>query len=229
LRSALQDLPAVDVAIFPPYLSIGGVLDALKGLAIAVGTQDIHPEDSGAYTGNVAGPMIRAAGCTMVLVGHSERRAFEKESGPYLASKARAALRNYLIPIFCCGETLEDRDAGSTLEVVRTQLAEGLGELTATELSRVVIAYEPVWAIGTGRVATPEQAQEVHASIRAWLGSNWDAGTGRAMRILYGGSVKPGNVARIMEQEDIDGALVGGASLKAESFEGIVRFESSRS
>jgi len=229
LRSALQDLPAVDVAVFPPYLSIQAVVDVLKGLAVEVGTQDIHSEDGGAFTGNVAGPMIRATGCTMVLVGHSERRSFEKESGPTLASKTRAALRNNLNPIFCCGETLEDRDAGRTLEVVRTQLHEGLGELTATELSRVVIAYEPVWAIGTGRVATPEQAQEVHASIRAWVGSNWDAGSGRALRILYGGSVKPGNVVGIMEQEDIDGALVGGASLKAESFEGIVRFQSSRS
>lgn len=229
LRDALQDLPAVDVAVFPPYLSISAVLDVLKGLPIAVGTQDIHSEDGGAFTGNVSGPMINASGCTMVLVGHSERRSFEKESGPTLANKTRAALRNNLIPIFCCGETLEDREAGRTLEVVRTQLQEGLSELTATELSRVVIAYEPVWAIGTGRVATPEQAQEVHAGIRSWLGSTWDTGVGRSMRILYGGSVKPGNVARIMEQEDIDGALVGGASLKAESFEGIIRFQRSRS
>jgi triosephosphate isomerase len=229
LRAVLHDLPAVDVAVFPPFLSIAAVLDVLKGMPIAVGTQDLHAEDGGAFTGNVAGPMIRDAGCTMVLVGHSERRSFEKEDGVTLAKKTRAALRNHLTPIFCCGETLEDRDSGQTLEVVRTQLREGLSELTATELSRLVIAYEPVWAIGTGRVATPEQAQEVHASIRAWLGTTWDVGVGRAMRILYGGSVKPGNVARIMDQEDIDGALVGGASLKAESFEGIIRFQSSRS
>ena len=229
LRGVLQDLPAVDVAVFPPYLSVSVVVDVLKGLDVAVGTQDLHPEDGGAYSGNVAGPMIRAAGCSMVLVGHSERRSYEKETGAYLANKVRAALRNNLTPIFCCGETLDDREGGRTLEVVRTQLQEGLGELTAMELSRLVIAYEPVWAIGTGRVASPEQAQEVHASIRAWIGTTWDAGAARVMRILYGGSVKPGNVVGIMEQEDIDGALVGGASLKAESFEGIVRFQSSRS
>ena len=229
LRLALLDLPAVDVVVFPPYLSISGVVDTLKGVDISVGTQDIHPEDGGAFTGNVAGPMIRASGCTFVLVGHSERRSYEKESGSYLAKKVQAALRNNLTPIFCCGETLDDRESGRALEVVRTQLREGLGELTPTELSRLVIAYEPVWAIGTGRVASPEQAQEVHAAIRAWIGTTWDSGTARAMRILYGGSVKPGNVVGIMEQEDIDGALVGGASLKAETFEGIVRFQSSRS
>lgn len=229
LRGALQDLPAVDVVVFPPYLSIGPVLEQLKGTDLEVGTQDIHPEDGGAFTGNVAGPMIRAAGCRWVLIGHSERRTFEKESGDYLARKVRASLRNNLTAIFCCGETLEDRESGRTLEVVRTQLREGLGNLTATELSRLVIAYEPVWAIGTGRVASPEQAQEVHASIRAWIGSTWDTGTARAMRILYGGSVKPANVVGIMEQKDIDGALVGGASLKPDSFEGIVRFQSSRS
>ncbi len=226
LRTVLLDLPAVDVAVFPPFLSIPAVLDALKGTSVLVGGQDLHPEDGGAYTGNTSGSMLRSAGCRMVLIGHSERRTYEQEDGDYLARKLRAALRNGRTPIFCCGETLEQRESGRTLEVVRGQLQEGLGDLTATELVRIVLAYEPVWAIGTGRVASPEQAQEIHSSIRSWISTHWDPGTGRSTRILYGGSVKPGNVLGIMSQEDIDGALVGGASLKAESFEALVRFQS---
>ena len=229
LRAVLHDPPAVDVAVFPPFLSIGPVIETLKGLDVSVGGQDLHTEEGGAYTGNTSGAMLRAAGCRMVLVGHSERRSYEKEAGETLAGKVRAALRNNLVPIFCCGETLDVRESGETLTVVRNQLQEGLGGLTGSELTHVVIAYEPVWAIGTGRVASPEQAQEVHASIRSWVASSWDTGCGRAIRILYGGSVKPGNVAGIMDQEDIDGALVGGASLNAESFEAIVRFKSSGS
>jgi len=225
LRDLLLDPPAVDVAVFPPFLSIGPAVDALKATSVVVGGQDLHAEAKGAYTGNVSGPMLKAAGCGSVLIGHSERRTYEKESGELLAAKVRAALAAELTPIFCCGETLEQRDAGKALDVVRTQLGEGLGGLTATELSRVTIAYEPVWAIGTGRVATPQQAQEVHAAIRAWVGLTWDAGSARAMRILYGGSVKPANVAGIMAEPDIDGALVGGASLKADSFAAIVRFQ----
>jgi len=227
LRAELLDLPAVDVAVFPPFLSIAAVVDVLKNTDVGVGGQDLHAEVSGAYTGNVSGAMLKAAGCGLALVGHSERRTYEKESGEMLAAKVRAALGAGLTPMFCCGETLEQRDAGSALDVVRSQLADGLGALTGTELGRVVIAYEPVWAIGTGRVASPQQAQEVHAAIRAWLGLTWDAGAARAMRILYGGSVKPGNVRGIMAEPDIDGALVGGASLKAESFAGIVRFQES--
>ena len=225
LRSELLDPPAVDVMVFPPFLSIPAVVDVLKHTDLVVGGQDLHPEAGGAYTGNVSGGMLKAAGCGAALIGHSERRTYEKESGELLASKVRAALRDGLTPVFCCGETLEQRDAGKALDVVREQLAEGLGGLTGTELGRVVIAYEPVWAIGTGRVATPQQAQEVHAAIRAWVGLTWDAGAARAMRILYGGSVKPANVAGIMAEPDIDGALVGGASLKAESFAAIARFQ----
>lgn len=227
LRSLLLDGPAVDVAVFPPFLGIASVVDTLKATDIVVGGQDLHAQTGGAYTGNISGPMLKAAGCGMALVGHSERRAYEKESGEMLAAKVRAALAAGLTPIFCCGETLEQRDAGQALDVVRQQLAEGIGALTGTELQRVVIAYEPVWAIGTGRVASPEQAQEVHAAIRAWVGLNWDAGAARAMRILYGGSVKPANVRGIMSEPDIDGALVGGASLKADSFAAIVRYQES--
>ncbi len=225
LRKVCLDLPAVDVAVFPPALSIQPVLAALQNTDIVVGGQDLHPEAGGAYTGNVSGEMLRAAGCGAVLVGHSERRSYEKESGAYLAAKVRAALRSGLQTIFCCGETGDERDANLTLKVVRGQLEDGLSALTSSEMERVVVAYEPVWAIGTGRVASPEQAQEVHQAIRSWVGLQWDTGTARSLRILYGGSVKPGNVAGIMSQPDIDGALVGGASLNAESFDAIIRFE----
>ena len=225
LRDLLLDPPAVDMAVFPPFLGIPGVVHTLKATAIVVGGQDLHAEAKGAYTGNISGPMLKSAGCGMALVGHSERRTYEKETGEQLAAKVRAALASGLTPIFCCGETLEQRDADRALDVVRGQLSEGLGDLTGTELSRVVIAYEPVWAIGTGRVATPQQAQEVHAAIRAWVGLQWDAGAARSMRILYGGSVKPANVRELMAEPDIDGALVGGASLKADSFAAIARFQ----
>jgi len=224
LRAALQDPPAVDMAVFPPFLSIPGVVEALKATDIAVGGQDLHAESKGAYTGNVSGEMLKAAGCRWALIGHSERRAYEKEAGELLAAKVEAALRADLVPMFCCGETLDQRRAGKAVAVVTQQLEDGLGARTRTEMERIVVAYEPVWAIGTGVVATPEQAQEIHAAIRGWIKSKWDAGTARVTRILYGGSVKPGNVAGIMAQPDIDGALVGGASLKADSFEGIVRF-----
>lgn len=225
LRAALLDGPAVDVMVFPPFLSIAAVVAELKATDIVVGGQDVHPQPKGAYTGNTSAPMLVAAGCGAALIGHSERRSYEKESGEYLAAKTRAALAAGLTPVFCCGETLEQREANKTLDVVRTQLSEGLAGLTGSELERVVIAYEPVWAIGTGRVATPDQAQEVHAAIRAWVGLTWDAGLARSTRILYGGSVKPANVRGIMTQPDIDGALVGGASLKADSFAAIVRFQ----
>jgi triosephosphate isomerase (TIM) len=225
LRATLQDPPAVDMAVFPPFLSIPPVLDVLKASDIAVGGQDLHAEPKGAYTGNVSGEMLKAAGCRWALIGHSERRAYEKESGELLASKVRAAMRAELSPMFCCGETLDQRRSGKAMEIVQQQLDEGLGWATASEMERIVLAYEPVWAIGTGVVASPEQAQEIHAAIRGWIKSKWGDGTARVTRILYGGSVKPGNVTGIMAQPDIDGALVGGAALKAESFDAIVRFK----
>lgn len=227
MRALLLDLPAVDVAVFPTFLAIPAVLDVLGNTDIAVGGQDVHTHARGAYTGNISSEMLAAAGCSMALIGHSERRAYHAEAGDLLADKVKAALRAGLTPVFCIGETLEQREAGETVDIVRGQLADGLGGLTASAMERVVVAYEPVWAIGTGLTASPEQAQQVHAAIRAWAGNTWDAGTARSLRILYGGSVKPGNVAAIMAQPDVDGALVGGASLKADSFEGIVRFERS--
>ena len=225
LRSLCLDLPAVDVVVFPPALSIQPVLAELRHTDIVVGGQDLHPAASGAHTGNTSGEMLHAAGCRAVLVGHSERRSNEQESGAYLAAKVRAALRSGLQAVFCCGESGDERDANTTLEVVRGQLSDGLDGLTSSEMERIVIAYEPVWAIGTGRVATPQQAQDIHQAIRAWAGIQWGTGATRSLRILYGGSVKPGNVAGIMAQPDIDGALVGGASLTAQSFDAIIRFE----
>ena len=225
LRGALLEPPAVDVMVFPPFLSIAPVIAELRATGIVVGGQDVHPEPGGAFTGNTSAPMLAAAGCGAALIGHSERRTHEQECGSYLARKVSATLRGGLTPMFCVGETLAEREANRTLDVVRAQLSDGLGALTASELERVVIAYEPVWAIGTGRVASPQQAQEVHAAVRAWVGLTWDAGLARGMRILYGGSVKPANVRGIMAQPDIDGALVGGASLKADSFAALVRFQ----
>ena len=225
MRTALMDPPAVDIALFPPFTSIAALVAELKATDIIVGGQDVHPEPEGAFTGNVSAPMLVGAGCGAALIGHSERRTYEKEAGEYLARKVRAALAAGPMPVFCCGETLAEREANKALEIVRGQLSDALAGLTGSEAARVVIAYEPVWAIGTGRVATPEQAQEVHAAIRAWIGLTWGAGLARSMRILYGGSVKPANVRGIMAQPDIDGALVGGASLNADSFAGIVRFQ----
>ena len=225
LKAALLDLPAVDVAVFPPFVTIPAVVDVLRNTDVVVGGQDLSAHAHGAYTGETSAAMLLDAGCGAALIGHSERRAYHAEAGDLLAAKVAAALEGWLIPVFCCGETLEQRDAGTTLDVVRGQLADGLGALSATAVGKVVLAYEPVWAIGTGRTASPEQAQAVHAAIRAWVGNTWDAGTARGIRILYGGSVKPGNVVGIMAQPDVDGALVGGASLKADSFEAIVRFQ----
>jgi triosephosphate isomerase (TIM) len=226
LQSALIDPPAVDVAVFPPSLNISVVVEALRGTVVEVGGQDLHKEAGGAYTGNISGEMLKAAGCAWALIGHSERRSYEKEAGELLATKVRAAFRAELKPMFCCGETLDQRQSGKAVAIVQQQLEEGVGWATQSEMERIVVAYEPVWAIGTGVVASPEQAQEIHAAIRGWIANKWDAGVARSVRILYGGSVKPGNVAGIMAQPDIDGALVGGACLEAKSFEAIVRFGS---
>ena len=223
LRSELLDPPAVDLMVFPPSLSIPAVVKELANTDFVVGGQDLHPEPKGAYTGNLSGEMLVDAGCGAALVGHSERRQYEQESDEYLGRKVRAALRTGITCVFCVGESKAQREANKTLEVVRGQLAGALTGLTSSELGRIVLAYEPVWAIGTGLVATPEQAQQVHAAIRAWVGTTWDAATANSTRILYGGSVKPGNAAGILGKPDIDGALVGGAALKADSFAGIAR------
>lgn len=206
-----------DVAVAPGFVALGRVAEALKSTRVGVAAQDCYWETKGAFTGEVAAAQIADAGARYVIIGHSERRQFFGETDQAVNRKSRAALGAGLIPIVCVGETLAERDAGRTLAVVGTQLDGGLADLSQTDLARVVIAYEPVWAIGTGRTATPAQAAEVHAFIRGKLTERAGAG-GRAIRILYGGSVKPDNVASLMKEDNIDGALVGGASLTVDSF-----------
>jgi triosephosphate isomerase len=209
-----------DVAVCAPYPYLADVALSLQGSPIAWGAQDCSAHASGAYTGEVAAPMLAEFGCRYVIVGHSERRAMHAESDALVAAKAQAALAAKLVPIVCVGETLEQRESGATAAVVKRQMSAVIHEL-AHCISEIVVAYEPVWAIGTGRTATPEQAQQVHAMLRAQL----HAATERSaeMRILYGGSVKADNAAALLAQPDIDGGLIGGASLKAADFLAICR------
>jgi triosephosphate isomerase len=218
------DLPAsaprADVAVCPPFVYLADAVSTLQGSAIAVGSQDVSVQAQGAFTGEVAGPMLRDLGVRYAIVGHSERRTYHAESDQLVADKARAALSHGLVPIVCVGETLAEREADQTEAVVGRQLQAVIDTLGA-DLARVVVAYEPVWAIGTGKTASPEQAQAVHAFLRARL----TAAQADAARVplLYGGSVKPDNAAELFSQADIDGGLIGGASLKAADFAAIAR------
>ncbi len=214
-----------EVVIAPVFTALKTVADRLEGSNIFIAGQNCSTEiEHGAHTGEVAADMLRDAGAAYVIIGHSERRQYYCETDSFVSRKARAALAADLKVILCVGETLEQRDQGIAEKVVRGQLDGGLGGLTVTDLARIIIAYEPVWAIGTGRTATPEQAQEIHAFIRRVFAHRYSPETAAEMRILYGGSVKPDNIAALMKQVDIDGALVGGASLKAESFAEIVNY-----
>jgi triosephosphate isomerase len=212
----------VEVVIAPPFTALAALGRALAGSRVALAAQNVHPEAGGAFTGEVAPGMLRDVGCTLAIVGHSERRALFGETSAFVARKAEACLRHGLRPIVCVGETLEEREAGRTFAVVGAQLAESLAQVPPERAAEVVVAYEPVWAIGTGRTATPELAQEVHAFVRGELRGRFGA-AGDAIRIQYGGSVKPENAAALLAQPDIDGALVGGASLDPGSFARIVR------
>jgi triosephosphate isomerase len=205
-----------DMAVCPPFPLLSTVLEAVKGSAIAVGGQDCHAKEKGAFTGDTSAWLLKDLGCRHVIVGHSERRTYHKETDGEVKAKAEAALAAGLTPIICIGETLEERDAGKTLEVNRRQLHGSLPD--AATADTVVVAYEPVWAIGTGRTATPEQAQEVHAMIRAELVARLGAAEAGALRVLYGGSMNAGNAADLLAQPDIDGGLIGGASLKVDEF-----------
>lgn len=218
LAAQIGHVDNVDVALCPPYTAIGTVRDAIRGSRLRLGAQDLHWEKSGAYTGEVSAGMLIDAGCSCVIIGHSERRQFFGETDDSVNRKLKAAVAAGLEAIVCVGETLVEREAGSTLAVVERQLAGGLEGAGCDQLA---IAYEPVWAIGTGKVATPDQAQEVHGFIRAWLGRKYGHAAD-CVRILYGGSVKPDNILSLSAQPDIDGALVGGASLKVDSFLDIV-------
>ena len=222
VRDATAGITTVDVAVGPGFVALATVAEKLKSSALGVAAQDGYWEVKGAFTGEVAMEQIADAGARYVIIGHSERRQLFSETDANVARKAKAALALHLTPIICIGETLAERDAGQALARVSSQLDGATRELSDDELGKVAIAYEPVWAIGTGRNATPDQAQEVHAAIRSQLTSRL-RGKAQEIRILYGGSVKPDNVASLMGQKDIDGALVGGASLTVESFAKLVK------
>lgn len=220
-----RDAEGVDVVVAPPFTALDRLGRALEGSAVALAAQDVGSAEEGAYTGAVSARMLVDVGCSYGIVGHSERRALFGERDEDVAAKAAALLRHGIRPIVCVGESLEQRDAGRTLPVVEGQLRGSLAEVPPERAPELVIAYEPVWAIGTGRTATPEIAQEVHAAIRDTLRQILGEEDAGRVRLQYGGSVKPDNVAKLMARPDIDGALVGGASLEAESFARIVHYE----
>lgn len=208
----------VEVAVCPPSVYLHDVGAALRGSHIALGAQNMYHTDEGAYTGEISGKMLKDLGCRYVILGHSERRQLMGETDAQVNQKVHAALKVGLVPIVCVGETLDQREAGQTTAVVRTQTEGSLAGLTSEQAAGIVLAYEPVWAIGTGKTATPAQAEEVHADIRALLTKLFGAETAQKIRIQYGGSVKADNAKELLSQPNIDGALVGGASLKADSF-----------
>ena len=225
LKPLVANANHCEVVIAPVFTALKSVADRLEGSNIKVAAQNCATEQKeGAFTGEVAATMVRDAGCSHVIVGHSERRQYYSETDAMVSQKTQAGLAAGLTVIVCVGETLEQRDQGNAESVVRNQLEGGLTGLTASDLDRIIVAYEPVWAIGTGRTATPEQAQEMHAFIRRVFAERHSAAAAESLRVLYGGSVKPDNIAGLMKKPDIDGALVGGASLKAESFAEIVNF-----
>jgi triosephosphate isomerase len=221
-----KDYTFVEVAVLPPFTALRSVQTLIDGdkLRIGYGAQDLSPFDSGAYTGDVSGPMLAKLGCHYVLAGHSERRQYHHESNELVNAKVQAALRNGLTPILCVGESLSVRQEGQQIQCCVDQLDGSLAKIPADAVAAMVIAYEPVWAIGTGEVASPADAQEMTSAIRSRISEIHDAETATSVRILYGGSVKPDNVAPIMAQQDVDGALVGGASLDAGQFAQICRY-----
>jgi triosephosphate isomerase len=226
LKPLVANANHCEVIIAPTYTALKSVADRLEGSNIQIAAQDLSTETKqGAHTGEVSGDMIRDAGCSHVLIGHSERRAMYAETDETVNRKTRAALHFNLLPIVCVGETLAERDAGIAETVVRRQLERGFAGMSELDLLRSIVAYEPVWAIGTGRTATPEQAQQMHAFMRGWLTEKFGRKVADNLRILYGGSVRPENISDLMREPDIDGALVGGASLEAGSFAQIVNYE----
>jgi triosephosphate isomerase len=221
-----KDFDAVEVAVLPPFTALRSVQTLIDGdkLPISYGAQDLSEHDWGAYTGDVSGPMLAKLGCDYVLAGHSERRQYHAETDEIVNGKVQAAVRSELTPILCVGESLEVRQAGQQVDYCIGQVDGALKGIPATAVAGMVVAYEPVWAIGTGEVATPEDAQQAAAAIRSRISEVHDAETASSVRILYGGSVKPGNIAPIMAQPDVDGALIGGASLDAGQFAQICRY-----
>ncbi len=214
---------AVDIVLCPPFTALESVGQALEGQSIKLGAQNMHAEKNGAFTGEVSAEMLRSLFVTHVILGHSERRTYFAETDALVNRKVLAALANQLKPIFCVGETLAEREAGATLTVIQRQVEGGLQGVTPEQITTVIIAYEPVWAIGTGKVATTAQAQEVHAFIRELLTKRYGASLAQKVRILYGGSMKPSNAAELLAAKDIDGGLIGGAALEAKSFIDLVK------
>ena len=223
LKRELVDIQEADIIVCPVYTALSEVSDLLAVSNISLGAQNVYWEESGAFTGEISPLMLKDAGCSYVIIGHSERRKYFNESDETVNKRIKAAQSAGLVPIFCVGETLEEREADKTIDVVKTQLKGGLEGIENEALLKLIVAYEPVWAIGTGKTATPEQAQEVHKFIRDWLKDCYSPEAAENSRILYGGSVKPSNTSELMKQSDIDGFLVGGASLDSSSFAEIVK------
>ena len=224
LLPSIADADHCEVVIAPPFTLLSAAADAAKGSAVAISAQDVYWERDGAFTGEVSAPMLRDAGCDYSIVGHSERRQMFGETDETVSRKISAVLAVDMNVIVCVGETLKEREGGTAEKLVEGQLTAGLAQLTAPELSNIIVAYEPVWAIGTGRTATPEIAGQMHATIRGVISEKFGESAAASLRILYGGSVKPSSIADLMAQPDIDGALVGGASLDAASFAAIIRY-----
>ena len=224
IKEKVAGVENVKIIVCPVFTAVKSVADVLKGTNVKVGAQDMYWETSGAYTGEVSGEMLLEAGAEYVIIGHSERRQYFGETNETVNKKLKKALSIGLKPIVCIGETLADRESGNTEAVVEKQVREGFVGLTAEEMKGTIIAYEPVWAIGTGKTATAEQAEAVHAFVRNLISQLWDKETAESVVIQYGGSMKPENVASLLAQPDIDGGLIGGAALKADSFEKLVKF-----
>ena len=223
-RPLIEGATHCEIAVCPPFVNLPAAVAAVQGTRIRIGAQNLHWVSEGAFTGEISGPMLKAIGCGYVIVGHSERRQYFGETDETVLKRTIAALESGLTPIVCVGERLEDREAGRTDTVLEEQFTRGIAGLEAEQFSRIVIAYEPVWAIGTGRTATPEMAAAAHGALRELTARKYGADAAASVRILYGGSVKPDNTKGLMAQQDIDGALVGGASLDAVSFASIVNF-----
>ncbi len=223
LKGLVRDVADVEIVVCPPFTTLGAVVEAAKGSNVKVGAQNIHWAADGAFTGEISAAMLKDAGVEFVIIGHSERRQFFGETDKTVNSRLKAALAAGLKPIVCVGELLEERESGRTDAVLATQLDGGLAGISAEEMAKIVIAYEPVWAIGTGKTATPEMAELTHNFIRVWLNDRFGKATGEAVRIQYGGSMKAENAAELVAQPNIDGGLIGGASLKADSFAALIR------
>lgn len=224
LREKLADVTDAEIVVAPPFTALSAVAEIIEGSNIKLAAQDMHWEKSGAFTGEISPLMLKDVGCQYVIIGHSERRMYFGEANETVNKKVKSAHEYSIRPIICVGEKLEERESGLTKDIVKDHIVGGLAGLTEEQIIATIIAYEPVWAIGTGRTATPQQAQEVHKFIRELLSDMYSPAVADVVRIQYGGSVKPDNIAQLMAQPDVDGSLVGGASLDAETFARIVRF-----